>query len=234
MRHPGRWGLGVDRQAGEETPWHLRLHGDCPFAFAILWGHWKPPAGEPVEPRAIVTTAPDEPAAEYHDRTPVIVDTGDCGRRRWDGSHGPGGGCDWGSHRQLGGTGGRPRSARSAATDLALAARQLTASTCPPRGRPRVGPLHAARPRLRERIGGPGRPHGEGATGTEEDFQALSTRHDATTDAARVPRIACRTVRNAATGCATPAIRPRAGSRHLRRRGTAASAASCATSGTGR
>jgi putative SOS response-associated peptidase YedK len=65
---------------GKKQPWHFHLHGDKPFAFAGLWECWKPPEGEPVKTCVIVTTAANELAAKYHDRMPVIVDSGDYAR----------------------------------------------------------------------------------------------------------------------------------------------------------
>jgi putative SOS response-associated peptidase YedK len=65
---------------GKKQPWHFHLPDDKPFAFAGLWEHWKPPEGDPIETCVIVTTAANELASKYHDRMPVIVDSGDYAR----------------------------------------------------------------------------------------------------------------------------------------------------------
>jgi putative SOS response-associated peptidase YedK len=38
-----------------------------------LWSRWTSPDGELVESFAIVTTAPSEQAAQYHDRMPLVL-----------------------------------------------------------------------------------------------------------------------------------------------------------------
>ena len=43
------------------------------MALAGLWVTWRSPAGERVRSVAIVTTAPNAPLAELHDRMPVIL-----------------------------------------------------------------------------------------------------------------------------------------------------------------
>jgi putative SOS response-associated peptidase YedK len=43
------------------------------FAFAGLWERWKDRQGEAVESCCIVTCAPNELAARFHDRMPVII-----------------------------------------------------------------------------------------------------------------------------------------------------------------
>jgi putative SOS response-associated peptidase YedK len=67
-------------KAREKQPWHFRLRDDAAFAFAGLWECWRPPAGEPVETCAIVTTDANELAKLYHDRMPVILHPADYAR----------------------------------------------------------------------------------------------------------------------------------------------------------
>jgi putative SOS response-associated peptidase YedK len=58
---------------GKKQPWHFRLQGNAPFAFAGLWEHWRPADGEPIETCTVLTTEANELAAQYHDRMPVIL-----------------------------------------------------------------------------------------------------------------------------------------------------------------
>lgn len=61
--------------------WEQTPHGKQPimlasgelFAFAGLWDRWKSPEGESVESCCIVTCEPNELAARFHDRMPVII-----------------------------------------------------------------------------------------------------------------------------------------------------------------
>jgi len=56
----------------KKQPYQFRLSRPL-FAFAGLWSRWASPDGEVVESFAIVTTAPNAQAAEYHDRMPLVV-----------------------------------------------------------------------------------------------------------------------------------------------------------------
>lgn len=58
----------------EKTPWHFRLAGGLPFAFAGLWERRETPGGEPYETFAVVTTAANALVAPVHARMPVIFD----------------------------------------------------------------------------------------------------------------------------------------------------------------
>ncbi|MCS7045044.1 MAG: SOS response-associated peptidase [Gemmataceae bacterium] len=55
-----------------KQPYYHRLRDDRPFAFAGLWERWEQD-GPPIESCAILTTAANELAAQYHDRMPVIL-----------------------------------------------------------------------------------------------------------------------------------------------------------------
>jgi putative SOS response-associated peptidase YedK len=55
-----------------KQPYHFSLSGEG-FAFAGLSSKWSSPEGEIVESFSIVTTAPSEQAASYHDRMPLIM-----------------------------------------------------------------------------------------------------------------------------------------------------------------
>lgn len=59
-------------ERGKKQPYQFRLQRHL-FAFAGLWSRWVSPDGEVVESFAIVTTAPSEQAAEYHDRMPLVL-----------------------------------------------------------------------------------------------------------------------------------------------------------------
>jgi len=66
--------------ARRKQPYHFQLEQDAgppgassPFAFAGLSSAWRSPEGELVESFAIITTAPSEQAARYHDRMPLIL-----------------------------------------------------------------------------------------------------------------------------------------------------------------
>jgi putative SOS response-associated peptidase YedK len=55
-----------------KQPYHFSP-GPGVFAFAGLWSRWTSPDGEVVDSFAIVTTAPNATASEYHDRMPLLV-----------------------------------------------------------------------------------------------------------------------------------------------------------------
>jgi putative SOS response-associated peptidase YedK len=59
-------------ERGKKQPYQFRLEQRL-FAFAGLWSRWTSPDGERVESFAIVTTAPSEQAAQYHDRMPLVL-----------------------------------------------------------------------------------------------------------------------------------------------------------------
>jgi putative SOS response-associated peptidase YedK len=78
--------------------WETRPDGKQPFyftssegsllAFAGLWDKWRKPDGSEVLSYTIITTAPNDFVARFHDRMPVVLDERDYGR--WlDGSENP-------------------------------------------------------------------------------------------------------------------------------------------------
>jgi putative SOS response-associated peptidase YedK len=78
--------------------WEARPDGKQPFYFtspegsllacAGLWDKWKKPDGTEVLSYTIITTAPNDFVARFHDRMPVVLDERDYGR--WlDGSEDP-------------------------------------------------------------------------------------------------------------------------------------------------
>ena len=56
-----------------KQPWHFRLSGGGPFAFAGLWEAWRPASGPPLLTCALLTTAANELVRPVHDRMPVIL-----------------------------------------------------------------------------------------------------------------------------------------------------------------
>lgn len=58
--------------AGKQ-PYYLRLENGDPFGFAGLWESWRMDGGEEVRSATIITTEPNEVAAEIHNRMPVIL-----------------------------------------------------------------------------------------------------------------------------------------------------------------
>ena len=58
--------------AGKQ-PYYLRLKDESPFAFAGLWESWSMEGGEEMRSATIITTEPNEVAAEIHNRMPVIL-----------------------------------------------------------------------------------------------------------------------------------------------------------------
>ena len=58
--------------AGKQ-PYYLRLKDESPFAFAGLWESWSMEEGEELRSATIITTEPNEVAAEIHNRMPVIL-----------------------------------------------------------------------------------------------------------------------------------------------------------------
>jgi putative SOS response-associated peptidase YedK len=58
-----------------KQPYYLRLKSGDPFGFAGLWESWSgaEPGGEELRSATIITTEPNEVAAEIHNRMPVIL-----------------------------------------------------------------------------------------------------------------------------------------------------------------
>jgi putative SOS response-associated peptidase YedK len=56
----------------KKQPYQFRLERRV-FAFAGLWSRWTSPDGELIDSFAVVTTAPNETAARYHDRMPLVM-----------------------------------------------------------------------------------------------------------------------------------------------------------------
>lgn len=58
-----------------KQPYYLRLGSGEPFGFAGLWESWSgaEPGGEELRSTTIITTEPNEVAAEVHNRMPVIL-----------------------------------------------------------------------------------------------------------------------------------------------------------------
>ncbi|CAN5816214.1 SOS response-associated peptidase [soil metagenome] len=56
-----------------KQPHYLRLKDGEPFAFAGLWESWRVEGGEEIRSCTIITTEPNELAAEIHNRMPVIL-----------------------------------------------------------------------------------------------------------------------------------------------------------------
>jgi putative SOS response-associated peptidase YedK len=65
------------RAGGQRQPYHFRLQGGRPFAFAGLWECWHGEDGELLETCAILTTAANEIVRPVHERMPVILGHGD-------------------------------------------------------------------------------------------------------------------------------------------------------------
>lgn len=57
-----------------KTPWHFRLAGGAPFAFAGIWERRDAPDAGPLETFAILTTQANALVSEVHARMPVILD----------------------------------------------------------------------------------------------------------------------------------------------------------------
>ncbi len=65
---------------GRKQPWHFGLRGEGLMCFAGLWESWTPPEQRdvpdppaPLHTYTILTTTPNELAARWHDRMPVIL-----------------------------------------------------------------------------------------------------------------------------------------------------------------
>lgn len=64
------WQTGPGRS---KTPYYIHMKSGEPFAFAGLWEQWNSPYGDEVLSCTIITTEPNELAAQYHSRMPVIL-----------------------------------------------------------------------------------------------------------------------------------------------------------------
>ncbi|MBZ5567244.1 MAG: SOS response-associated peptidase [Acidobacteriia bacterium] len=56
-----------------KQPYCFTLRDESIFAFAGIWERWKGPDGNAIETCSILTTTPNELAAQVHDRMPVIL-----------------------------------------------------------------------------------------------------------------------------------------------------------------
>lgn len=56
-----------------KQPYHIRLRGGKPFAFAGLWECWRTPGGKSVETCSFLTTEANQFISRIHDRMPVII-----------------------------------------------------------------------------------------------------------------------------------------------------------------
>lgn len=63
----------------KKQPYHIRLKGGAPFAFAGLWEHWER-EGKTVESCTIIVTEANDLVRTIHDRMPVILPPGDYDR----------------------------------------------------------------------------------------------------------------------------------------------------------
>ncbi len=61
------------KEPGGKQPYYLRLKSRQVFAFAGLWESWRMEGGEEMLSATIITTEPNEVAAEVHNRMPVIL-----------------------------------------------------------------------------------------------------------------------------------------------------------------
>jgi putative SOS response-associated peptidase YedK len=61
------------REGSRKQPYHIRLNGERPFAFAGLWDRWTGADGRTIDSCAILTTTPNERLSAIHGRMPVIL-----------------------------------------------------------------------------------------------------------------------------------------------------------------
>ncbi len=66
-------------KGGTKTPYLFKLKKDGPFTFAGLYENWQAPDGGELHTCTILTCAPNELVAQYHNRMPVILNEQD----RW-------------------------------------------------------------------------------------------------------------------------------------------------------
>jgi putative SOS response-associated peptidase YedK len=69
------------RRGDSKQPYHFRLAGSGPMAFAGLWESWNDPEGGPLESFTILTTEANSLVAQAHPRMPVILPPGS--HRSW-------------------------------------------------------------------------------------------------------------------------------------------------------
>ena len=62
-----------ERTARGKQPYRIMLSNGELFALAGLWERWRSPEGETIESCCIITCEPNEIAARFHDRMPVII-----------------------------------------------------------------------------------------------------------------------------------------------------------------
>ena len=75
--------------AAGKQPYAIALADRSLMALAGLWENWRSPAGEWVRSFAIITTTPNKPCAELHNRMPVVLGPEVCGRPGSGRSRGP-------------------------------------------------------------------------------------------------------------------------------------------------
>lgn len=63
--------------SGRKTPYRFSLVDQAIFTFGAIWEYWMDANGNEVYSAAIITTVPNEAAARYHSRMPVIIDRED-------------------------------------------------------------------------------------------------------------------------------------------------------------
>lgn len=56
-----------------KQPYRIVLASGALFAFAGLWERWRDPHGDPLDSCCIITCEPNELAAKFHNRMPVII-----------------------------------------------------------------------------------------------------------------------------------------------------------------
>ena len=61
------------KEAKGKQPFCFALRDESIFAFAGIWDRWKGSDGKAIETCSILTTTPNELAAQVHDRMPVIL-----------------------------------------------------------------------------------------------------------------------------------------------------------------
>ncbi|MCW5769293.1 MAG: SOS response-associated peptidase [Phycisphaeraceae bacterium] len=61
----------------KKQPSYITASDDGPLVFGGLWESWTSPEGQTIETYTIVTTAPNEMMARFHDRMPLVLDASD-------------------------------------------------------------------------------------------------------------------------------------------------------------